>query len=341
MNLEPTPEQGEVAKSARRFFEAETPASSAGIPDGHVLPPTWSATAQLGWLGIGVPEHGGGGGGSLPEQALLFREIGRGLAPGPWLGTVLAVQVARRAARDEIAADLMAGKATARLAEPWRYPASSIRRDSVSGRFRVTEFPLAEWVAFLVPGGAALVRRAEANAGASARTLEGPDPAIPVELTIVGGAQPEAVVIGPDAYDIVTQGRILAAAMLVGILEATRDASVSYAKQREQFGKPIGVFQAVKHRCADMAVRAEAAGSLLWVACLSAAAARRDAQVLAAGLKALASEYAVQSAHDNVQNHGGIGFTAECPAHRFVKRALALSVTLGSPEELHAEVARS
>jgi alkylation response protein AidB-like acyl-CoA dehydrogenase len=341
VNLEPTAEQAELAAAARQFLVAEAPIVPADPPPSDTLPATWSATAELGWLGVGVPEHGGGTGGSLVEQSLLFRELGRGLAAGPWLGTVLGVQVARRAARDEIAASLIAGKTTARLAEPWRYPASSVRRDTVNGRFRVTEYPDADWVVFLTPAGAALVKKADAHAGGTARTLEGPDRSVACELAIVGGAPPEAVVTGPDAAAVVTHGQILAAAMLVGILEATRDVSVAYVSTREQFGKPIGSFQAVKHRCADMAVRAEAAGSLLWLACLSQANNRPEAQRLAFSVKALASDYAVQSAHDNVQNHGGMGFTAECSAHRYLKRALALSVTLGSSESLYAEVSRT
>ncbi|HXY45514.1 MAG TPA: acyl-CoA dehydrogenase family protein, partial [Acidimicrobiales bacterium] len=94
----------------------------------------------------------------------------------------------------------------------------------------------------------------------------------------------------------------------------------------------------------DMAVRAEAAASLLFVTALTLekteAAVAAEGRRLAAAVKALASEYAVASAHDNVQNHGGMGFTEECPAHLYVKRALEWSVTLGSPDVLLADVAR-
>jgi alkylation response protein AidB-like acyl-CoA dehydrogenase len=340
MNLELSPEQHELASAARRYLEDEMPINPASPPSAQELPKQWPELADLGWFGLAVPEARGGSGGSLVEQAVLFRELGRGLAPGPWLGTVLGIEVARRAARDELAAGLMTGKTTARLAEPWRYPASAIRRDTVSGRFRVVDYPAADWLVYFAPNGAALVRRAESHAGGASRTLAGPDPSVAVELTIVGGAEPEAVVTGPDALQIATRGQVLASALLVGILEATRDASVKYTSEREQFGRPIGSFQAVKHRCADMAVRAEAAQSLLWLASLAVAEGRSDAGRLAASLKALASDYALQSAHDNVQNHGGMGFTAECSAHLYVKRALALAVTLGSPESLYADVSR-
>ncbi len=177
MNLDFTTEQRAFVEAAREFLAAEMPvdpsagngreATSGGETgrpaETRTLPAKWPEIASLGWLALGVPESRGGSGGSLVEQALLFRELGRGLAPGPWLGTVLGVEVARRAARDEIATALMEGRATARLAEPWRYPASSVRRDTLGGRFRVVDHAGAAWVVFLGPNGAALVHTSEAT----------------------------------------------------------------------------------------------------------------------------------------------------------------------------------
>jgi alkylation response protein AidB-like acyl-CoA dehydrogenase len=249
----------------------------------------------------------------------------------------------------------MAGETVAALAEPWRDASAAVSSSAgVTGRFRVLDNDEADHVAVLTPQAACLVTSGVVRS--TARRLPAPDPFVGVSLAQLDEVAAEAVLDSPEhAAAIVARGQVLTAALLVGILEAVRDLSVAHASTRQQFGKPIGSFQAVKHRCADMAVRAEAAGSLLWLAALSlerteggmspgAAGGgdmeRSEALRLAASVKALASEYAVASAHDNVQNHGGMGFTAECSAHLYVKRALEWSVTLGSPEMLLAEVAR-
>lgn len=373
MNLDPTPEQLELATAARRFLAAELPltrlrdpradsngAGHAGVGDGARTgdagaSTAWPKMAQLGWFAIGVGVDDGGAGGSLADQALLFRELGRSLAPGPLLGTALGAQVAVLSGRGDLATSLMAGETVAALAEPWRDASAAVSSSAgVTGRFRVLDNDEADHVAVLTPQAACLVTSGVVRS--TARRLPAPDPFVGVSLAQLDEVAAEAVLDSPEhAAAIVARGQVLTAALLVGILEAVRDLSVAHASTRQQFGKPIGSFQAVKHRCADMAVRAEAAGSLLWLAALSlerteggmspgAAGGgdmeRSEALRLAASVKALASEYAVASAHDNVQNHGGMGFTAECSAHLYVKRALEWSVTLGSPEMLLAEVAR-
>jgi alkylation response protein AidB-like acyl-CoA dehydrogenase len=339
MNLVPTDEQVELAGAAARFLAR--PDVGAGADTGAGA--QWTEMADLGWFGIGLPAEQGGAGGSLADQALLFRELGRGLAGGPALSTTLAARLAAQAGRDPVARSMVDGQVTAGLGEPWRDPSASISGNHVSGRFRVLDLDGADLVLLVAPDGAALVNAQALRRHATVHTLAGPDPSVPVSLAEIAGGSgltTEATVSGAPAAELVARGRVLAGALLVGILEACRDMSVTYAKSREQFGKPIGSFQAVKHRCADMAVRAECAGSLLFLAALSLQDGAPDAGRLVASAKALASEYAVQSAHDNVQNHGGMGFTAECAAHRYVKRALTWSVTLGSPDVLFAEVAR-
>jgi alkylation response protein AidB-like acyl-CoA dehydrogenase len=360
VNLDPSAEQRELASAAARFLAAELPVTAlgrqggdggrAGENDRGGGGNTWQKMAQLGWFAIGVPAEHGGAGGSLADQALLFRELGRSLAPGPLLGTTLGVSVAVLAGRDDLAASFIGGERTAGLAESWRDPSATISASSgVSGRFRVIEANDAHFVTVVMPDGVALVSAGDVRA--AARGLPGPDPSVPVSLAGLYGVATEVVLAAEPAAWIASRGQVLSAALLVGILEAVRDLSVAYVSAREQFGKPIGSFQAVKHRCADMAVRADAASSLLWLAALSldraglgsasaGAGDSAEARRLAASVKALASEYAVASAHDNVQNHGGMGFTEECSAHWYVKRALEWSATLGSPEILFSEVAR-
>jgi len=114
---------------------------------------------------------------------------------------------------------------------------------------------------------------------------------------------------------------VLTSAMLVGVAEAVRDMAVAYAKIREQFGKPIGAFQAIKHRCADMAVRAEAAWAQTAMATLKLHSNQPDADFHAASAKLVGSIAALEGARANIQVHGAIGFTAESNAHLFLKRA--------------------
>ena len=114
---------------------------------------------------------------------------------------------------------------------------------------------------------------------------------------------------------------LLLSAQLLGIAEATRDLAVSYAKVREQFGRPIGSFQAVKHHCANMAIAAEALSSLLDVAAVSARDERDDAAFQIAALRLLAPKAALANARTCIQVHGGIGFSAEADAHHYLKQA--------------------
>ena len=119
--------------------------------------------------------------------------------------------------------------------------------------------------------------------------------------------------------------------MLVGIAEAARDQAAAYAVERMQFGKPIGVFQAVKHRCADMAVRCEAGWSQTCYAALALRDGERDAAFQVSVAKHLAGEAAEENAAANVQIHGGYGYTTEYDAHVLVKRAQVLRALAGAP----------
>ena len=122
---------------------------------------------------------------------------------------------------------------------------------------------------------------------------------------------------------------MLACAEAVGGIARTVEMSVEYAKVRHQFGKPIGSFQAVKHRCADMAVRAEVARSATTYTAVSVRDGAADADFQVAVAKLLCANAYLQNAADNVQNHGGMGFTWECDAHLFVKRSRAFDATIG------------
>jgi hypothetical protein len=132
--------------------------------------------------------------------------------------------------------------------------------------------------------------------------------------------------------------RILVAAELLGIIEAARDMSASYAISREQFGKPIGSFQAVKHRCADMAIAALAVRAQVFMAAHRYDLRTEDADFHAACALTLATDGATRTTADNIQNHGAIGFTAEHEAHLLVKRVVTLEHALGPRRAVMADV---
>ena len=127
--------------------------------------------------------------------------------------------------------------------------------------------------------------------------------------------------------------RTLGAAEAVGVMAACTDAAVAYAKERVQFGRTIGTFQAVKHHCADLLVAAELATAAVWDAARASADSLDEFDLAAAMAAHLAFAPAVHNAQMNIQVHGGIGFTWEHDAHLFLRRALALNAVLGSPDD--------
>jgi alkylation response protein AidB-like acyl-CoA dehydrogenase len=155
------------------------------------------------------------------------------------------------------------------------------------------------------------------------------DPAMSMRLTPVFAAP-----AGSDQSHIWRMGALGTAAMLVGIAEASLDQIVEYAKVRETFGKKIGSWQAVRHPCADMAVRLESARSQLWFAAAAMKEGRSDAAVHLDAAKLLANQAAMANADSNIQLHGGIGVTDEHNAHLFLKHALVLSKLFGAKRSL-------
>jgi alkylation response protein AidB-like acyl-CoA dehydrogenase len=157
------------------------------------------------------------------------------------------------------------------------------------------------------------------------------DPTRNIGVVRCTGARGALIADGADAVAaLLRRATVLSCAEAVGGIQRTVDMSVEYVKVRRQFDKPIGSFQAVKHRCADMAVRAEVARSATTYAIVSVrdGAADQDFQVAVA--KILCGGAYLQNSADNVQNHGGMGFTWECDAHLFVKRARSFEVAFGS-----------
>jgi alkylation response protein AidB-like acyl-CoA dehydrogenase len=315
MDLTLSPEQSAVVDAAASFLAREMPMDRIrALLETPSLPPkdVWAACGELGWFGLGLPESQGGVGYGLGEEALLFRELGRYLAPGPFLATVLGGHVAAVAGLAELASSIMGGATVVGLAD--------LRPD---GRWDLIDASDASIVLEVEPGGARLFSVDDLTEITVEACI---DDATRLATAAGDRITPIAVVAGAALHQ---RGTVLVAAMLAGIAEATRDRAVAYAKVREQYGQPIGAYQAIKHPCADMAVRAEAAGAQALFAAVCVGEGRADAGFQASAAKVVAADAAIRNAAATVQIHGGIGFTFECDAHLFVKRAHVLDQLLG------------
>ncbi|MCW2897800.1 MAG: putative Acyl-CoA dehydrogenase [Streptosporangiaceae bacterium] len=330
MDLLSSADQLELVAVASEFFSEQLPISA--IRDRRDEPSAitrklWSAGADLGLLGVSAGEDIGGAGLDLEDEALLFRELGRGLVPGPFLASVLGARLAGLAGHADLARSIVTGEVLVGLAE---------RRDGeprggrpVRGTFDLFDTPDTRYVLVVDPSGAALLDTASLT---DVRTIECIDPGTRLASAQAGGAAPLCWVAAGDD-PIRSRGLVLASAVLVGIAEAARDQAVEYAKTRVQFGRPIGVNQAIKHACVDMAVAAEAAWEQTLFAAISLRSGRGDAefQVLAANV--VAGRAALDNAAASIQVHGGMGYTYEHDAHLYLKRAHVVEQFFGSTRD--------
>lgn len=263
----------------------------------------WSELADTGVFSLLVPEEDGGVGLGWAEAGLVFEQLGRALVPGPLVGTLLA---------------------------------AGVTDDSVVGLIERTDGPaLVEYPdvldALLVLDGDGVWRvdAAELSFGAA----QSVDPLTPVGRV---AELPQGDEVG-GCYGWANRAVFLCSALQVGLATGARELAVAYAQERRQFGKLIGQFQAVKHKCADMYSREEVARAALYYAgCVMDAPELGDADRAVSGVRILAAEAADHNGKDCVQVHGGMGFTWEIDAHLYLKRAWALTPCFGSLDS-HAE----
>lgn len=355
-----TEEQGELRKAVRKFCADNFDEPSVRTlmeSDPPFDPKKWARLGgELGVLGLSVPEEAGGVGGTLVDQAVAVEELGARLACGPIFGTVFLaipalVAAPQSEARDHLLADLVEGRRTAAFAVVDRAAALdpdgitvTADGDAVSGTVAAVvdggyadEFLLAA----RVPDGVALY----AVDGAAAQRK----PLATLDLTrsqadVTFDAAPARLIAGPEeAPRVIDHALRVGAALLaveqVGAAKHLLDLSVEYAKSRLQFGRPIGSFQAVKHRLADLLVDVEHARSTAYHAVWALTDGSDDPVLATSIAQAVCSSALSHVATDTVQVHGGIGFTWEHQAHLYFKRAAADAVLLGSAEQHRERVA--
>jgi len=288
----------------------------------------WKAATELGWLGLAVAEDHGGSGFGLAELAVVLEAQGRELTPGPFLPTVSAAVVIDRCASDALRAQLLPslcdGSAVGALGVSGGVVVGADR--DVTGEVpAVLGAPDAD-VLVLIAGDDVVVVDAKAD-GVTVTALESLDTTRSVgSVALRGVTVAEDRVLCGAARRARTAWRILASAEAVGVAWASLEMAVEYAKVREQFGRTIGTFQAVKHHAANMLVDAEQTTAAVWDA---ARASDLDSAFFAG---AVAASHAIRSqvfnAENNIQLHGGIGFTWEHDAHLYLRRARTLAALM-------------
>lgn len=305
----------------------------------------WAALGETGVFALTLPEPAGTGLG-LADATVVFEELGRALVPGPLVGTFLAAT-----------RDLVPGAAEGRAmvgvcTERGVRGEGGGRGERGGAPLMVEHLSSLDAVLSLPEGGlgdgASLVT-AVRDAPDARRVVEPLDPLTPLwQLPRLPAGDP----LADPEQRVFSDGAVLTAALQVGHAARTLELAVAYAKERHQFGKPIGSFQAVKHMCADMLVRAEVARAAVHAAaCLADApdvlvseadaAGATPAAFLrrsAAGAKLLADEAAVANARAAIQVHGGMGYTWEVPLHLHLKRSHLLATSFGSPDVLSSVV---
>jgi alkylation response protein AidB-like acyl-CoA dehydrogenase len=309
----------------------------------------WTSLASdLGCAGLAVPEAQGGAGATWREAAVVLEELGRAVARVPFLGSaVMATATLLACADTELLRQVAAGTRSAALAVPFatapgRSPAPTVKADA--GRLTGAVTGVADALGadvLLVPASDGLYA---APAASLTRTrVISLDMTRPLCDVAMEDAPARRLAEGADATAALDAGLTAGAALLaseqLGVAEWCLQATVEYVRGRLQFARPVGSFQAVKHRLADVWVELTQARAVARYAADCLATGDPDTPVAAALAQAYCSTVAVHAAEECVQLHGGIGFTWEHPAHLYLKRAKSAAIALGTADRHRASLA--
>ena len=332
-------------------------ADGAGDPPG-----LWQRLVDQGWTAVLVPEDHDGLGLGLLDAAVIARELGAGVVPGPYLPSIVGGEAIRLAGSPEQQKtwlpQLAAGEArfTVALHQPGAAPFEVGDLVVAGGEALTGTVPLVEY-AHLADRIVVAARDGAAAPGASAVSLWLVDPSAPgVTITrtpvLDGTTRTATVTLGgvaaerlPGATadvvsDLLARATVLAANDLAGIAREALGRTVDYVRTREQFGKPVGSFQALKHHLADLNVASLMAGHAGWYAAHAVEAGLPDAAIAVSIAKAKASDVARDATAKMIQYHGGIGYTWEHDAHLFFKRAKREEYAYGDAASHRERIAR-
>lgn len=372
MNFGFTEDQEALRDATRKFLDNECPTTFVRkmmADDTAHATELWKKIAQLGWLGILVPEDFGGSGGSFLDLVVILEETGKSLLPGPFfatalLGTTAILAGGSAAQKSTILPKVAEGKQVLTLAlaeKSGRYDAAGV---TLAAKAKGSDFVLSGEKLFVPDAhvadhiivAARTGRGSNLEDGVTLFLIDAKSPGVSIsQLKTVDMtrrqchvALQDVAVAGSQVVGEVGKGwpvlrRVLDQAMaglcaeMVGTGQKALDLAVNYAKERVQFGKPIGSFQAVKHKCVDMMVQVENARSLTYYAAWTVDENVPEAHQAVPMAKAYCSDMCKTVTSEAIQVHGGIGFTWEHDMHLFYRRGLASEAAFGSAP-VHREV---
>ena len=312
MDLELGEDERALQDGLRSFLDGRIPMAAVRAQADGLDRALWRELADTGVFGLRLPEADGGVALGMTEAVLVFEELGRSLVAGPVLATHLAAALVTGAASGDTVVGLIERPADVVLVE---------HLDALDVLVAIDDDGI--WT----------IDPARLTAEPVGRPL---DPLTPLHR-VVDLPQGERLAGADEASTWRRQGATLVAAMLLGMAARSTELAVAYAGEREQFGKPIGAFQAVKHLCADMLTRAEVARGVVYAAGVTLdGRGVDDVDRLVAAAKITAGDAAKGNAKACIQVHGGMGFTWEIDAHLFLKRAIVLDTVFGSVDD-HCE----
>jgi alkylation response protein AidB-like acyl-CoA dehydrogenase len=278
----------------------------------------WLGLAEQGIFGLAAPEEIGGAGFSLVEDMLVARELGRFLLSPSVLASNLAAQVAATAGDAGLASAIIAGQTRVSFA---RLTGQSQIGAKIAGELHIIDARPDDLLLGWGDDGMALFDR---TGLIDVRSVTPMDGSVGLERGFAQSINAR-VFIPASTAPMAQRANLLIAAALAGNADASCTLAVAYAKVREQFGKPIGAFQAVAHHCSDMAIRARAALAQTAFAAIIMRDGHSDAELQLASAAIVAADAAINNATIAIRVHGGMGFTAECEVHLYLKRAHLLT----------------
>jgi len=364
-------EQEMLRQSARALLERECPSAHVRQmmeDERGFSPELWRKMAELGWLGLVLPEAHGGAGLNYVDLVVVAEEMGRALLPSPFIWTLMFAEAISRGGSEEqkrrflpaiARGELIATTAHLEANGSWEEGGIALAaRKSGAGftldgdKLFVNDAHLADF--FLVAarsggkrGGVTLFAIDAKRAGIAVTPLKTMDQTRKLGAVAFRGVRAAAAeVVGeinggwPVLASAIDRAKVALAAEMMGSAQKVLETAVEYTKVREQFGRPIGSFQAVQHKCANMMVDVEGAKSAVYYAAWAVSNGAPDAQTAAAVAKAAASDACCRTAADGIQVHGGIGFTWEHDMHLYFKRAKSSEFTFGDANFNREIVAR-
>jgi alkylation response protein AidB-like acyl-CoA dehydrogenase len=358
MNFAFTEEQDELRKTVRQFLDAKSPETAVReqmeTEDGFD-PAVWAQMGeQLGLQGLIIPEEFGGSGYGYVELGIVLEEAGRSLLCAPFFSTVvLAANTLIHSGDDAAKAAHLPGIASGETIATLAFTEPSGKWDESGITLAATKsgdsWTLDGTKSFVIDGNTAslIIVAARTSAGVTLFTVDGDAAGLTrTALSTMDQTRKQsklefsgtpATILGAEGEGWTILSRVLdlaavgLAAEQVGGAQKVLDMAVEYAKVRVQFGRPIGSFQAIKHKCADMLLEVESAKSAAYYGLWCAAELNDELPSVASLAKAYCSEAYFHATAENIQIHGGIGFTWEHPAHLYFKRAKSSELLFGDP----------